>query len=65
MPYFSARMAEPVVSIRNLSKVYQQGDIQVTALNGVSLDIGAGEFLALMGPWERALQLAELPASPR
>lgn len=43
-------MAEPVVSIRNLSKVYQQGDIQVTALNGVSLDIGAGEFLALMGP---------------
>jgi len=50
MAYFSARMAEPVVSIRNLSKVYQQGDIQVTALNGVSLDIGAGEFLALMGP---------------
>ncbi len=43
-------MTEPVVSIRNLSKVYQQGDIQVTALNGVSLDIGAGEFLALMGP---------------
>lgn len=43
-------MTEPVVSIRKLSKVYQQGDIQVTALNGVSLDIGAGEFLALMGP---------------
>ena len=43
-------MTEPVVSIRNLSKVYQQGDIQVTALNGVSLDIGVGEFLALMGP---------------
>jgi putative ABC transport system ATP-binding protein len=43
-------MTEPVVSIRSLSKVYQQGDIQVTALNGVSLDIGAGEFLALMGP---------------
>ncbi len=43
-------MTEPVVSIHNLSKVYQQGDIQVTALNGVSLDIGAGEFLTLMGP---------------
>jgi putative ABC transport system ATP-binding protein len=43
-------MTEPVVSIRNLSKVYQQGDIQVTALHGVSLDIGVGEFLALMGP---------------
>ncbi len=43
-------MTEPVVSIRSLSKVYQQGDIQVTALNGVSLDIAGGEFLTLMGP---------------
>ena len=43
-------MAESVVSIRNLTKVYQQGDIEVTALNGVSLEIVAGEFLTLMGP---------------
>jgi len=41
---------EPVVCIRELSKVYQQGEIQVTALDGVSLDIAAGEFLTLMGP---------------
>jgi len=39
-----------VVSIRNLSKVYAQGEIQVTALNNISLDIRAGEFLTLMGP---------------
>lgn len=39
-----------VVSIRNLSKIYAQGEIQVTALNNISLDIGNGEFLALMGP---------------
>jgi putative ABC transport system ATP-binding protein len=36
--------------IRQLSKIYQQGDIHVTALNQISLDIAAGEFLALMGP---------------
>src|SRR5438552_6396943 len=39
-----------VVSIRHLSKVYRQGEINVTALNDISLDIRAGEFLALMGP---------------
>jgi putative ABC transport system ATP-binding protein len=40
----------PIVSIRELTKVYQQGEINVTALDGISLDIQAGEFLALMGP---------------
>lgn len=39
-----------IVSIRNLSKIYLQGDINVTALNNVSLDIARGEFLTLMGP---------------
>jgi putative ABC transport system ATP-binding protein len=43
-------MAEPIVTIRNLSKIYSQGEIQVTALDNISLDIAAGEFLALMGP---------------
>ena len=41
---------EPIVCIRDLSKVYEQGEIQVTALDRVSLDIAAGEFLTLMGP---------------
>jgi len=41
---------ENIVSIRNLSKVYAQGEIQVTALHDISLDIKAGEFLTLMGP---------------
>jgi len=39
-----------IVEIRNVTKIYQQGEINVTALDNISLDIGAGEFLALMGP---------------
>ena len=41
---------ENVVVIRGLSKIYQQGEINVTALNNICLDIRLGEFLALMGP---------------
>jgi putative ABC transport system ATP-binding protein len=46
-------MAEPpppIVVTRDLSKVYRQGEIHVTALNRISLDIASGEFLVLMGP---------------
>ena len=39
-----------MVEIRNVTKLYQQGEIDVTALNNISFDIEAGEFLALMGP---------------
>jgi len=46
----SRRMPQDIVAIRQLSKIYQQGDIKVTALDKVSLAIAAGEFLALMGP---------------
>ncbi len=42
--------SDTIVEIRNLSKVYAQGEIQVTALNDISLDIQKGEFLTLMGP---------------
>ncbi len=41
---------ENIVTIRKLSKVYAQGEIQVTALDSISLDIATGEFLTLMGP---------------
>jgi putative ABC transport system ATP-binding protein len=41
---------QPIVKLRGLSKVYRQGEIQVTALNNISLDIQAGEFPVLMGP---------------
>src|ERR1700742_2774084 len=39
-----------VISIRNLTKTYQMSDIAVHALRGVSLEISAGEFVAVVGP---------------
>ena len=45
-----ATTGAPIVRVRSLSKVYRQGDIDVTALNSVSVDIQPGEFVVLMGP---------------
>jgi putative ABC transport system ATP-binding protein len=42
-------MAAPVIEVRNLGKTYRVGEIAVEALKEVSLTIGAGEFLAVMG----------------
>lgn len=41
---------EPAVVIRNISKLYHQGESEIAALRDVSLDIQQGEFLSLMGP---------------
>ncbi len=41
---------EPIVEVRELSKVYLQGETNVVALNRVSVGIQAGEFVVLMGP---------------
>ncbi len=40
----------PVLSAANLTKTYVSGDARVTALGGVSFEIAAGDFVALMGP---------------
>jgi putative ABC transport system ATP-binding protein len=43
-------MSEPVIEIENIVKIYQMGQVQVNALNGVSLTIHKGEMAAIMGP---------------
>jgi len=41
---------KPIISCRDLTKIYKMGDQEVRALDGVSLDIASGEFVAIMGP---------------
>lgn len=42
--------SEPVVSIRGATKHYRSGDTVVRALDGVSLDVKAGELVGIFGP---------------
>ena len=41
---------QPLVAIRDLSKVYERGRQRIEVLHHVNLDIQRGDFLALMGP---------------
>lgn len=38
-----------VISLQNIKKIYQLGDNEVRALDGVSLDINEGEFVTITG----------------
>jgi putative ABC transport system ATP-binding protein len=43
-------MASPLIQFRSVTKIYGKGDATVMALRGIDLDIGRGEFVAVMGP---------------
>jgi putative ABC transport system ATP-binding protein len=49
-PERSAERPGPLITVRGVTKLYRQGETQVSALAGVDLDIARGEFVAIMGP---------------
>ncbi len=46
----TANGREPVIVIKDMTKIYTMGEYEVRALNGVTVEIDAGEFVAIMGP---------------
>jgi putative ABC transport system ATP-binding protein len=42
-------LTAPVVQLRDIRKTYRNGDLEVHAVRGISLDIQPGEFVAIMG----------------
>lgn len=49
MPVNGPRPTEPIIQIKNVVKRFAVGDAQVTILKGVSLQIHAQEFVAIVG----------------
>jgi putative ABC transport system ATP-binding protein len=43
-------VTRPVIEIENLTRVYRMGETEVRALDGITLVVEPGEFLAVMGP---------------
>ena len=41
---------EPLVEIRDVHKIYKRDQFEVPVLNGITLAVPRGDFLALMGP---------------
>jgi putative ABC transport system ATP-binding protein len=39
-----------VIDVRDITKIYKMGDIEVPALSGISLRVYEGEFISIMGP---------------
>lgn len=39
----------PVIQTKEVKKIYEIGDVKIKALNGVSIDIFEGDFLAIVG----------------
>ena len=44
------KKSKPIIDGKDLKKIYQMGDFQVRALDGASIQVSEGEFVAIMGP---------------
>jgi len=43
-------MKTPIIKLENVWKTYMMGNVEVNALQGLSLEIMSGEFISIMGP---------------
>lgn len=41
---------EKYVSLKNVSKVYRMGEVEIRAVDGIDFDIEKGEFVVIVGP---------------
>ena len=52
---FHASRPMPLVELRNVSKIYRLGEEEIRALDDVTLDIGEGEFISIIGPHAKSV----------
>ena len=45
-----AKKNKRVIVLENISKIYDMGEVKVKAVDGLSLEINEGDFVAIMGP---------------
>lgn len=43
-------MSAPVIQARDICKIFRRGEVEIEALRGVSTDVEASEFVAIVGP---------------
>ena len=49
-PNETATSSEALIRLRDVHKIYKRDKIEIPVLTGLSMEVGAGDFLALMGP---------------
>lgn len=43
-------MEHPIISLKDVTKIYNSSEVKVRALRGVTIDIQKGEFVSIIGP---------------